>query len=284
MRTRAIAAALACAALLAGCGKEADLDALAKASAVNQSRHVSRAFEDQPVVINDVLGIESAKLFFPASETMVLCDASVEAQLRAASIAVTTNAPMAVYDPTRHAEYVNLITTMKTVTVLTVGDVALAPSKGVVRVRRDPGGLKALGQMTSLRFTETAVDDPADAVSGVAQLDQRHPTWLRARWADPVALPGATAAPLPIQSRRDANMAPQVVATRESSIASVANARAYGASVTVVPLPDPRKSEATLFAMAGLSYRPLLALGSQFGSDAELAFRIRAAERQYRLR
>lgn len=284
MRARATAAALLGAALVSGCAAEADLDALAKVSAVNQSRHVSRKFDDHPVVVDDVLGIESAKLFFPASETFVLCDSTVEAQLRAASIAVTTNAPMAVYDPSRHADYVNLLNTMKTVTVLTVGDVALAPSQGVMRVRRDPGGLKALGQMTSLRFTETAVADPAQAVEAVAQLDQRHPTWLRAQWADPVALPGATAAPLPIQSRRDANMAPQVVATRDSSIASVANARAYGAAVTLVALPDPRKSEETLFAMAGLSRAPLIALGAQFGTSAELAFRIRAAERQYRLR
>lgn len=282
MRARTLPAVLLCATALVSCAPEAQLGPLERAVAVNQSRHVAAAFEDVPVVVDDTLGIETAKLFFPFSETLVLCDATVEAQLRAASIAVTANAPMVIYDPARHSEYVSLIADMNTVTVLTVGDVSLAPTSGVVRVRRDPGGLKALGEMTSLRFTEKAVEQPGDAVTAVAGLDQREPTWLRAAWADPVALPGAEAQPFPIQSRRDANMAPQVVATRASSVPSVANARAYGAQVTVVPLPDPRKSEAALFAMAGLSDSPLIALGSQFGTSEELAFRIRAAERQFR--
>lgn len=267
--------------ILAGCAKETYRDPLERNVAVNQSRHVSTAFADHPVVLDDPEGFETARMFFPRSETLVLCDRTVEAQLRAASIAVFANAPMLVYDPSRHSEYVSLIADMRTDTVLTVGDVAIAPSSGAVRVRRDPGGLRALGQMTSLRFMERVVADPGDAVQEVAALSQRTPTWLRGTWADPVSRPGATAQPFPVQSRRDANMAPQVVATRHSSIPSVANARAYGATVVVVPLPDPRKSEATMFAMAGLSHQPLVALGGQFGTDEELSFRIRAAERQY---
>lgn len=269
------------AALLAGCTPEAQLNPLERATAVNQSRHVSTAFADHPVVLDDPLGFDTAELFFPFSETLVLSDSTLEAQLRAASIAVFANAPMMVYDPARHADYVSAMARMHTVTVLTVGDVAIAPSSGAVQVRRDPGGLRALGEMMSVRFEERAVSDPADAAKEVAELDQREPTWLRAAWADPVARPVDAAEAFPIQSRRDANMAPQVVSTRYSSVPSVANARAYGAQVTVVPLPDPRKSETTLFAMAGLSDAPLVALGGEFGSGPELAFQIRAAQRQY---
>ncbi len=279
--TAACLAAFATAGLLSACAQETYRDPLERNIAVNQSRHVADAFEDRPVVLDDPHGLETAELFFPRSETLVLCDATVEAQLRAASIAVFANAPMMVYDPSRHAEYAAAIARMQTDTVLTVGDVSIAPSSGALRVRRDPGGLRALGKMTSVRFTEQAVGEQGDAVKAVAGLNQRTPTWLRATWADPIALPGAVAQPFPIQSRRDANMAPQVVATRYSSIPSVANARAYGALVTMVPLPDPRRAEATMFAMAGLSERPLVALGSQFGTSEELAFRIRAAERQY---
>ena len=280
-RARTAAAIAACAAALTACAPEAQLSPLERAKGVNQSKHVAQQFADQPEVVDDVLGIKTTRLFFPTSETLILSDATVEAQLRAASIAVATNAPMMVYDPSRHAEYVQMIASMRTVTVLTVGDVSVAPSSGAVRVRRDPGGLRALGEMTALRFTERAVDDPVDAVREVAAQYQREPTWLRAAWADPVVLPGAKPEPLPIQSRRDANMAPRVVATWESSIPSVANARSYGASVTVVPLPDPRKSQETLFAMAGLSELPLVALGSQFGTSDELAQLIREAEAAY---
>lgn len=267
--------------MLTSCATEAQLSPLERARGVNQSKHVGKLFADGPEVVDDVLGIKTTKLFFPTSETLVLSDTSVEAQLRAASIAVTTNAPMMVYDPARHAEYVQMIADMRTVNVLTVGDVAIAPSKGAVSVRRDPGGLRALEQMTALRYRERTVDTPQDAVREVSSLYQREPLWLRAQWADPAVLPAANPEPFPIQSRRDANMAPRVVATWESSIPSVANARSYGADVTVVPLADPRRSEETLFAMAGLAERPLVALGGQFGTSDELVGRIREAEAAY---
>lgn len=267
--------------LLSACAPEAQLSPLERARGVNQSRHVAKQFSPKPEVVDDVLGIKTTKLFFPSSETLVLSDTSVEAQLRAASIAVTTNAPMMVYDPSRHAEYMRMIADMHTVTVLTVGDVTIAPSSGAVRVRRDPGGLRSLEEMTALRYKERTVNTPEDAVREVSNLYQLEPTWLRASWDDPVVLPAATPEPFPIQSRRDANMAPRVVATWETSIAAVANARSYGANVTVVPLADPRRSEETLFAMAGLAQRPLVALGSQFGTSEELAQRIREAEAAY---
>ena len=272
------AAVVAVSAMLTSCAPDAQLSPLERARGVNQSKHVGKLFAGEPEVVDDVLGIKTTRLFFPTSETLVLSDTSVEAQLRAASIAVTTNAPMMVYDPARHAEYVQMIADMRTVNVLTVGDVAIAPSKGAVSVRRDPGGLRALEQMTALRYKERTVATPQEAVREVSDLRQREPLWLRAQWADPAVLPASKPEPFPIQSRRDANMAPRVVATWESSIPSVANARSYGADVTVVPLADPRKSEQTLFAMAGLAERPLVALGSQFGTSEELVGRIREAE------
>jgi len=275
------AAVIAAATMLTSCAPEAQLSPLERARGVNQSKHVGKLFAGEPEVVDDVLGIKTTKLFFPTSETLVLSDTSVEAQLRAASIAVTTNAPMMVYDPARHAEYVQMIADMRTVNVLTVGDVAIAPSKGAVSVRRDPGGLRALEQMTALRYRERTVATPQEAVREVADLRQREPMWLRAQWADPAVLPASNPEPFPIQSRRDANMAPRVVATWESSIPSVANARSYGADVTVVPLADPRRSEQTLFAMAGLAERPLVALGGHFGNSEELSARIREAEAAY---
>ncbi|WP_234948772.1 MULTISPECIES: hypothetical protein [Corynebacterium] len=238
-------------------------------------------FEEHPLVIEDSQGILSLRHFFPNSETLVVSDDTIAAQLRAASIAVAAHAPMIVYDPARHQEISHEIERLKAYTVLTVGNVNVAQTSGRVRVYRDPGGFEALGDMMAVRFDVAEVPSPSDAAEAVAGLDPREPTWARAAWADPAVMPGAQAKPFPIMSRRDGHMAPVVVATRESSIPSIANARSFGADVTIVDHADPRESEQALFAMAGLADEPLIALGSQFGSDEELASRIMQAEENY---
>lgn len=242
---------------------------------------MATAFEEHPVVIDGERGMESLRYFFTASETLVVTDATLEAQLRGASIAVAAHAPMLVYSPGHRQEILREIEKLKTHTVLTVGDVSLARTSGRVRVYRDPGGMAALGAMTAERFNTHVVERPEDAAAAVAGLDPNKPTWLRAGWADPVVMPGAEAKPFPISSRRDAQMAPVVVATSESPIADVANARSFGAAVTVVDDPDPRESEQGLFAMAGLAELPLVALGGQFGTSEGLSSRIMQAEEYY---
>ncbi|MEH0146739.1 hypothetical protein V6D40_03555 [Corynebacterium sp. Q4381] len=275
--------ALAALAALTSCAETRELNPLERAIATNESRHVAERFEERPVVVDDTQGVASLRLFFSNSETLVVSDATVEAQLRAASIAVAAHAPMIVYDPARHQEISQEVERLRTHTVLTVGDVSLARTSGRVRVYRDPGGPAALGVMMAVRFNQRPVSDPADAVAEVAALDPRDPTWLRATWAEPAVMKGAEAKPFPIMSRRDAQMAPAVVATAESSIASVANARSFGADVVVVDDPDPRASEETLFAMAGLADLPLVALGAQFGPDDKLRAEIMQAEESYLL-
>lgn len=281
-RATAVVMAAAMLPVLAGCSEShQQLSPLDQAIAVNESRHVATAFEEHPVVIGDDRGIESLDYFFRTSETLVVTDETVEAQLRGASIAVAAHAPMLVYSSDHRQEILKEIERLKTHTVLTVGAVSLAQTSGRVAVYRDPGGMDALGRMTAERFTEHVVASPGDAADAVANLDPNHPRWLRAAWADPVVMSGASAKPFPITSRRDAHMAPVVIATEESPVASVANARSFGAAVTMVEEPDPRESNKTLFAMAGLAELPLVALGSQFGSGEELSRRIMQAEEYY---
>lgn len=275
--------ALCTLATLTGCAETQEMNPLERAIATNESRHVAERFEERPVVVNDTQGVATLRLFFRNSETLVVSDATTEAQLRAASIAVTAHAPMIVYDPARHQEISQEVERLRTHTVLTVGDVALARTSGRVRVYRDPGGPAALGVMMAVRFDQQTVEDPKDAVAAVASLNPRDPTWLRAAWGEPAVMKGAEAKPFPIMSRRDAQMAPVVVATADSSIASVANARSFGADVVVVDNPDPRRSEETLFAMAGLADLPLVALGAQFGPDEKLRAKIMQAEESYLL-
>lgn len=277
-----LTALTACAVVgLTGCAETQEMNPLERAIATNESRHVAERFEERPVVVSDTQGVATLRMFFRNSETLIVSDATEEAQLRAASIAVAAYAPMIVYDPARHQEISQEIERLRTHTVLTVGDVALARTSGRVRVYRDPGGLAALGAMMAVRFDQQTLDTPEAAVSEVAALNPRHPTWLRAGWAEPAVMQGAEAGPFPIMSRRDAQMAPVVVATAESSIASVANARSFGAEVVVVDNPDPRRSEQTLFAMAGLADLPLVALGAQFGPDENLRANIMQAEESY---
>lgn len=281
-RFRGIAAMLcACALALGGCAEETEQSPLEKARTANQSRHVATSFDDRPVVLDDTNGLVSSEYFFVSSETLVVSDQTVEAQLRAASIAAYAHAPMLVYDAQHHAQVIQETERLKAHTVLTVGDVPIAPLSGEVRVNRDPGGLEALGKMTSVRFRERAVQDPARAQRAVAELNTTQPTWLNASWAQPVIKPNAKAQPFPVHSRRDADMAPQVVATGESSIAAIANARAYGAAVAYVDDPDPRASESTLLAMAGLADAPLVLLGTQFGRAIDIPQRIMQAEENY---
>ena len=277
----ALVPALASAWLLSGCSNSLPADPFARAKAVNESRHVAERFDEHPVVLDYVKGMSSLQYFFTSSETLVVSDATVEAQLRAASIAIVAHAPMIVYDPQRHQEIAQEVERLRTYTVLTVGDVALAQTSGRVRVYRDPGGMDALGTMTALRFAQRDVERPEDAAVAVASIDPQDPVWLRAAWADPKVMPQAEARPFPILSRRDAQMAPVVVATAESSIASIANARSFGADVTMVDDPDPRNSEQALFAMAGLSQAPLVALGPQFGDERQLSTKIMQAEEFY---
>lgn len=265
---------------LAACSPDVAVTELNEARTQNQARHVDARFGDRPVVLDDEFGDETSRLFFTSSEAVVVTDTSLEAQLRGASLAVTAHTPLIAYTPQRHRAVVEEIRRLGAHTVLTIGEVALAPTTGDIRIQRDPGGLDALHEMTSLRFYTRGITDPGDAVAAVAALEGDPPMWLRTGDAA-TTKPGARATPFPIQSRRDADMAPLVVATPASPLPAVTNARSFGARVEVVTEPDPRDSEETLFALAGLAQAPLVGLGPEFGTPEELSRRIMQAEEYY---
>lgn len=285
-RARAAAVIVASASLLltscAGEIEEQDPQAdrvLQEARTVNQSRHVAERFEPHPVVMDDPDGFATSELFYPSSEVLILADDTPAAQLRAASLAVAVHAPMLIYRSERHADVIREIERMSTHTVYAVGNVPVLGYTDKLTVIKDPGGHVALEKATALRFTEQEVAAEQDAAAAVAGLADGEPTWLRAGYgpqqhvADD-AEPGV----VPVRSRQDAEMAPQVIALPESSLAAIATARAFGANVYVADKPDPRESHLTLVLTAGLSELPLVALGKAFGTSGELAQRIREAE------
>lgn len=276
--TQRISALVVCAGLLAGCAPEAAVDPIEQARAVNQNRSVSSNFPDHPVVVEDPHGFETSRALFESSETVIVVDDTVSAALRGASVAIMTHAPMLVYTPDNHRQVVEEIQRLRGHTILTVGEVLLAPARGTVQVIRDPGGMEALETMTALAYDVVEVHRPEDAVAAVVGVDEEEPVWLQATWEEPFVATRADARPFPAQGPRDADMAPKVVATQRSDLVAVINARSFGAEVSLVDNPDPVISDETLREMIGLADRPLLALGQEFGTEEQLAERTRAAE------
>ena len=271
--------------LLAGCAGEDGEDEpqvdrmLQDARTVNQSRHVSDRFEPHPVVMDDPDGFATSELFFPSSEVLILADETPAAQLRAASLAVVAHAPMLIYRSEKHSDVIREIERMSTHTVYAVGKVPVLGYTEELTVIKDPGDQEALEEATALQFTEREVQRQEDAAAAVAGLADGEPMWLRAGYG-PAQHVAEDAKPgvVPVRSRQDAAMAPQVIAWPESSLAAIATARAFGATVYMTDEPDPRDSHLTLVLTAGLAERPLVALGKAFGTSVELAQRIREAE------
>lgn len=251
---------------------------LTELRADNRSRHVADRFPERPTVLDDPSGTASSELFFSSSVTVIVAAAEAAPQLRAASLAVFTHAPLLTYTPETHTEVVNEIARLGASRVLTVGQVGLAASVGETTVIRDPGTLSALGELTAHQFTEVVVAEPADMVQAVANLDGVTPVALTAGWEEMTREQAADLPAFPIASRRDAQQGPLVVATPAAQVAAVANARSFGADVRVVPDADPRATERGLAAMVGMADRPLIALGDEFVSGPALSRAIQEAE------
>ena len=245
----------------------------------NRSGHVDPIFPEHPIVVDESSGLATSQLLFRSSTSLIITSADIHSQLRAASLSVFAHAPMLVYSGENHAEIVAEISRLDARRVLLIGDVAIAETSGDTTVFQDPGGMRALGQITAHRFTQRVVGEEDDLVEEVIRLDGQDPVVLVPDWVGGTFHSEPDLPALPIQTRRDGMNAPVTVATNETPIASVANARAYGAHVRYLDQPDPRESDTALAAMIGLSDQPLLALGGQFGTEEELARAIMEAER-----
>lgn len=244
----------------------------------NRDTVVDPLFPSHPVVSDSPDGLWTSENLFKSSVSVIVSDSTPDSLARAASLAVFAHAPMLVYSPESHAAVTSEIERLQARRVLLVGEVGIAQSSGVPTVFRDPGGLTALGKLTAHKFEERAVDKPEDLPAAVAALDGVTPVVLVPRWATHPVETDADVPALPIQTRRDGLNSPVTVASADSPVAAVANARAYGAEVTFLDDPDPRTSDTALAAMIGLADQPLLALGRQFGTEEELAAAIREAE------
>ena len=265
----------------------------------NLNRHVSPDFPNHPIVLpdRDLTGVDASQHFFTTSETLVVTSNDPASQLRAASIAVISHAPMLTLTTTNRAAILNEIARLKTHTILIVGDIPHLPAQPGIDYITDPETPDALGKLTALQFVTRAITNQRHIPHAIADLDGDTAVELVPAWhtnTSTTSTISATAAPttrptqaptdlkaFPAQSRRDADTAPIVIATAASTIAGIATAKAFGATIRILDDPDPRYSLATMKQVAGLADQPLIALGAQFGTAAVLADRIRRGERTH---
>lgn len=244
----------------------------------NQANQVAAPFPSQPTVLKDEDGIESSRMFFSDSTSVIIADSSLAAQIRGASLAVFTHSPMLIYTEDNRTEVTREIERLGATRVLHIGDVGFATSTGTTTVMQDPATFAALGHLTAHQF-KIRMTIPDRIAYEIADLDGREPVVLVAEGETSISKKGEGRVPaLPIQPRRDGQTAPVTIATPDSPIASIANARAFGEQVRIVDEPDPRNSHTTLAATTGLSDDSLIALGSQFGNGTQLSRKIMQAE------
>ncbi|WP_156232651.1 MBL fold metallo-hydrolase [Corynebacterium occultum] len=254
----------------------------AEARAANVNRNVDPKFGETPRVLGEAggSGLESSRLFFDQSDTLVLSGPGAAAQLRAASIAVVSHAPVLRFLPEDRDAILAEIDRLGVSQVLTVGLVDFPAAEGF-EVMADDGSLEGLGELTAKQFNEKSVGSYQEMVAATAALDPDENILLTAEWEEFPDTRGAEGEKLPAlpgQSRRDGDAAPVIIASPASSTIDVANARAYGGEVRVMDYHDPRLNTETMEMVAGLAEHPLVALGSQFGTAEELAEKIRLGE------
>lgn len=254
----------------------------AQARAANVNRNVDPKFGEAPQVLGDAggSGLESSRLFFDRSDTLILSAPSAAAQLRAASLAVVSHAPVLRFIPEDRAAIEAEVERLGVSKVLTVGPVDFPAGEGF-EVIVDDGSMEGLGELSAKQFSEQPVGSYSEMVAATAALDPDENVLLTAAWEEFPETRGAEGQKLPAlpgQSRRDGDAAPVIIASPTSSTIDVANARAYGGEVRVMDYHDPRLDAETMEMVAGLADRPLVALGSQFGTAEELSEKIRLGE------
>ena len=256
---------------------EDDQISLSQAETENHNRLVQEQFRDEVHVLPDPWGLESVELFFgPAgSNSIVISENTDSAKLRAASIAVAQRAPMVTYDDSIRSELIAQMDHLGTTRILLVGKVPFAATSGEIEILHDPGTTGALGEMTAFQFTSQVVGAPENMAQAVADLDPKEYTELKAAWEPLYREERWETQPIPAQSRRDSGMSPVIIGTPESSVASIANANAWGGDVWIMPTGDPRDSKQQMALVSGLENGPLVALSPQFGDTNLLTDRIR---------
>ncbi len=289
-RTVAIVAASAIG-LVAAVGCTVDLDeddapaGLVQPEALPDEADPGRSL---PIVVDDSeagLARGTAQQFFARAPFVVAAPFDDPAALvRAASLAVATSVPMLPVDPADGAAVLEEVERLGASHVLAVGAV---PDLGTASIIEAPADKAAIEEMIERDLGEKEVAATAGALDAIAAIDSDDATLLSL--ADqPLAGPGPTTEPQALPEFGRSQLDPPVLALvsapaseegREwaEHIAATATARAAGATVVPLAVPDPRASASSVAAIRDHEDATVVALGSGFGTVAELNERVRAA-------
>lgn len=264
----------------------------AEAKARNTSKTVDERFPTTPHVLSDedFSGVSASQMFLEKSETAIVTGPTMNEQLRGASLSVASYAPMFRMTPENRQGIIDELGRLGAHTVLAVGDADLTGINPKTTVITDDFTDRGIEELIALKLDRVPVEAPEDVASAVAGLGAENTVQLVPSFEalsphlvktpeDPHAKRTELHA-FPIQSARDGGMAPVVLAWPGTAVAAIANARVYGAEVHVLPYPDPRVSKESMELVAGLADRPLIALGSAFGTGEFLAEEIRFGEKE----
>ncbi|WP_055178040.1 hypothetical protein [Corynebacterium lowii] len=262
----------------------APADSVEAAKTENRSRRVDERFGDRPQVLAgaDNSGVESSQLFFDSSETAVVVGGADAPRLRAVSLSMASHAPVLGFNGDNSEQIVKEISRLGATKVLVVGKADISGLPSEVDLIQDPGTFEALSSLTSLHFEESSVESLADMAKAAADYNPSEPTALSPGWLPEPEENSSEETEdtdsFPVQSARDGQAAPIVVASPASPLLDVANARAYGAQVRMMAYPDPRINEEATKMVAGLEDQPLVGLGAGFGTGEQLAEKIELAQ------
>ncbi|RNE48342.1 cell wall-binding repeat-containing protein [Corynebacterium alimapuense] len=213
--------------LVAGCSSQVDNG---NDGAASESDAASLALPASEVIADrDGSGVETSRRLFETAEIVVVSGPELAEQTRAAHVAIAAGAPMITAVGADNSTLEGEITRLQADTVVTVGQVgALATTAELIDDEQSllPESIEDIAVLTP----ETA--------SGIDDLGfLEHPLTM-----------------------------PPMLATAETTLASLSTAKAAGAEVMMLPYPDPRISPES---MDLVNNSDVLALGAQFG-DPEL--------------
>ncbi|MBB3036140.1 hypothetical protein FHU29_000574 [Hoyosella altamirensis] len=244
-----------------------------------------------PEVVSDGdggLALSASQKFFGRAPFVVLApEDDHDAIARGASLAVATSVPFLVVGPADVAAIAQELDRLSTGTAVAIGSVPAIDGADILAIDGSP---QQLSDLTGLTFRQEELSDISEAGAALAALDSSEHDLLTipsaATEPSEAAVDMSVDATLPSFGRgsRDTQVvvftSPNGAAEpgeRADHVAATAVAKAAGAQVVVLPAPDPRVNQESVDAVRENADATILALGSHFGTSAQIRERIDSA-------
>jgi hypothetical protein len=239
----------------------------------------------------DLAAATSRALFAQAPVVVVAPAGDRAAQAGAASFAVATGAPVLLSPPPSAGGAATAggtaaqeeLARLEPEAVVAFGEPALtwAADATDVDVVAAPADAQGVGALSQGRTGAARAVPPADLLAAVADLPLEGPPLLQPAGAPPVPVPADQDEPgeLPELGPAQRQDGLVVLASPDApdAVAAVATARAAGADVHLLGVPDPRADGEVVSALSSAAPSAVVALGSGFGDAAVLQEQVETA-------